>query len=103
MKQVAELKLKLQEMEREKTALDGAFGRSETQLKRFKTIAEQSEKESEELQKQNRQLKKEVFYNFIILRTIRKKFRKSQSAKNFADCPQKFADCPQKIFFRNFC
>nr|CAD2171717.1 unnamed protein product [Meloidogyne enterolobii]CAD2207348.1 unnamed protein product [Meloidogyne enterolobii] len=60
LKQVAELKLKLQEMEREKTALDGAFGRSETQLKRFKTIAEQSEKESEELQKQNRQLKKEL-------------------------------------------
>nr|CAD2171720.1 unnamed protein product [Meloidogyne enterolobii] len=59
-KQLAEMKLKLQEMEREKTALDGAFGRSETQLKRFKTIAEQSERESEELEKQNRQLKKEL-------------------------------------------
>jgi len=61
-------------MEREKTALDGAFGRSETQLKRFKTIAEQSEKESEELQKQNRQLKKEVSY-FLNLRTIRNYLR----------------------------
>ncbi|KAL7072709.1 hypothetical protein ACQ4LE_007685 [Meloidogyne hapla] len=59
-KQIAEMKLKLQEMEREKTALEGAFGRSETQLKRFKTIAEQSERESEELEKQNRQLKKEL-------------------------------------------
>ncbi|KAF7636715.1 hypothetical protein Mgra_00003896 [Meloidogyne graminicola] len=60
LKQVAEMKLKLQEMETEITVLEGAFGRSETQLKRFKTIAEQSEKESEELQKQNRQLKKEL-------------------------------------------
>lgn len=60
LKQVAEMKLKLQEAEREKSALEGSLGRTETQLKRYKTIAEQAEKESEEAQKQNRQLKKEV-------------------------------------------
>jgi len=61
------MKLKLQEAEREKTALEGSLGRAETQLKRFKTIAEQSEKESEEAQKQNRLLKKEVWYYQIII------------------------------------
>lgn len=60
LKQLTEMKLKLQEAEREKTALEGSLGRAETQLKRFKTIAEQSEKESEEAQKQNRLLKKEL-------------------------------------------
>ncbi|KAL3097389.1 hypothetical protein niasHS_003837 [Heterodera schachtii] len=60
MKQLAEMKLKLQEAEREKSALEGSLSRTETQLKRYKTNAEQAEKEAEETQKTNRQLKKEL-------------------------------------------
>jgi chromosome segregation ATPase len=59
-KQLTELKLKLQEAERQNTANQGDLIRMEGQLKRFKTTSEQSEKECTELKTQNRTLKKEL-------------------------------------------
>jgi hypothetical protein len=66
-------------MEREKAKRDGDYVRIESQLKRFKSQAEQSEKECNELRSQNRQMKKEVkkrikpikthFLSYVIKRT----------------------------------
>jgi len=57
---IPELKLRIHEMERERAKRDGDYVRIENQLKRFKSTAEQSEKESNDLKSQNRQLKKEL-------------------------------------------
>ncbi|KAI6176817.1 hypothetical protein M3Y97_00840000 [Aphelenchoides bicaudatus] len=57
---IPELRLRIQEMEREKAKRDGDYVRIESQLNRFKSTAEQSEKECNELRSQNRIMKKEL-------------------------------------------
>ncbi|KAI1714833.1 LRRFIP family domain-containing protein [Ditylenchus destructor] len=60
LKQLAEMKLKLQESERESTTHQGNVIRLDGQLKRFKTQQEQLEKEAADLKAQNRTLKKDL-------------------------------------------
>ncbi|CAD5214129.1 unnamed protein product [Bursaphelenchus okinawaensis] len=57
---ISELRLRIQEMEREQATRQGNYSRVESQLNRYKSQAEQSEKECTELKAQNRQLKKEL-------------------------------------------
>ncbi|KAI6220082.1 Leucine-rich repeat flightless-interacting protein domain containing protein [Aphelenchoides fujianensis] len=57
---VAELRLRIQEMERDNAKRQGDYMRIEGQLKRYKTNCEQYEKETTELKSQTRQLKKEL-------------------------------------------